>query len=178
MNDRIKELFRKAGERLDLVITGALVLLLIIAGYLFYREQDYTVPPPVDPQPKDFTVKLPIERVDEDLGQDNPEYLEAVRNVQLQFVETEREIQNDPEASILIRRNMFDLKSVREQEQAAEQLNQQYVQADRLYQRGEYEQAREIVNEILLQDPTHQQALELRERLDEAQQEAEEGNNG
>ncbi len=61
MNDRYREFFEKLGKRLDLVLLAAGAVLLVVAIYLLYREQEYVVDSPEQPRRLDFSVRIPLD---------------------------------------------------------------------------------------------------------------------
>lgn len=168
MNDRLKALYQKAQKRLDLVVTGALILLLIITGYLYLAERNFAAPEPPTPAKKQFTLKLPSERLSERMVEPEEQYVKAVSELREKFNPSQASITEDPKASILIRRNMFDVKSVQEEQEREQEMNRLYNRAEALYNQQKYEEASRLIDDILAQIPTHAEALDLRERLEEA----------
>ncbi len=164
MKDQLNEIGKKLLARLDLTVLGVLVAILIATSYLFLSESGYTVPPPPDRQIKSFTAKLPVDGENYE-AQEN--YVEAVERVRDRFVSTSKSIQEDPEMTRLIRRNMFSKKSVDEQVESARELNQRYQEAERDFRQQNYEAARSKLDEILQQDPNHVDARALKNQIEE-----------
>lgn len=169
MNDRIKELITYLSKRLDLVSTGALLFLLALTLYLYIRESGYVVEEPQPGAPRTFQVKIPLERVIPVEEDRLPEFIEDFEKVDSYFLRTNPNIEDDEVAMRTIMVNVFDIKSVEDAERRREELNRRYNQAERLYQQQQYREAREIVDEILAEDPAHRTARDLRRRLDAAQ---------
>ena len=165
MKDRLKEIFTNLSRRLDLVATGVLLFLLIITGYLYLRETNYVVESPPPPPPKTWNVKVPMDPVIETDEDDPPGNKEEFEEVSEFFLNANPEIEEDPQARKVIVVNMFDIKTVEEEERLREELNQRYNRAEQLFENEQYQDAREIVNEILEQDPNHRASRDLRSRL-------------
>lgn len=161
MNERYKELFNKAKQRLDLVTIGVLAVLLLLTGYLYQAERAYTVPPVDPPQRRQFSLKLP-DRTNPDLEAANVGEFEFVMSI---FDHPTIEIDQDPRGARLLRDNMFELKTAEQQEQLREQLNARLREAQGLFQQNRYEDALAIVDEILRQDRNHRGAADLRRQI-------------
>ncbi|MCC5876545.1 MAG: hypothetical protein JJU11_10045 [Candidatus Sumerlaeia bacterium] len=161
MNDRYKELFNQATQRLDLVTIGVLSVLLLLTGYLYQVERTYTVPPVDPPQRRQFTVKLP-DPTNPDREAANKEEYDFVLSV---FHHPTIEIDQDDRGARLLRNNMFELKTAEQQEQLREQLNTLLREAQGHFQQNRYDEALALVDEILRQDRNHRGAADLRRQI-------------
>jgi hypothetical protein len=167
MNDQMKEIFVKLSRRLDLVVTGILLFLLALTGWLAYQETNYIPPEATQGQPRNFSEKLPVARVIPPRPDQKPENLAQYEEVAPFVFDPTTDITKDEEAYALVERNMFDIKTVEEAERKAEELNQQYNQAVRLFQDAKFQEALQQVNQILAEDPRHRAARDLKNRLEE-----------
>lgn len=161
MNERFAEILQLMRKRLDLVTIGVLSFLLLVSGYMYQAEKGYVVPPVDPPQRRQFTVKLPDEtRPDRPAA--NLEEYEFVLSI---FHNPTADIEQDEGGARVIRNNMFELKTVEQQEQLREQLNARLREADGLFRQNRAEEALVIVNEILRQDRNHRGAADLRRQI-------------
>lgn len=158
MNDRYKELLLKATKRLDLVAMGALLLLLIIVGYMFLAEQQADLGEPEQPPRRQWTVKLPDPASDQP---PDPYYVDARSTI----IDVDPDINANPRARRIIQNPLFVMRSAAEQAEFQEEMNRLYIQADRLFSAGQHEEARVIVDNILAQDPANRNARALLDRL-------------
>lgn len=166
MNDRLKELLDKALKRLDLTVTGALVVILVLSGYLYLREKNYSLPEPPPPSPKNFNVKFAVPG--HEVPESNLQYGKAVKDIEEKFIAVNPDISESEQGSVLIRRNMFDLKSIEEQQEFVEEINRDYNVAETLYRERKYEEAKALVEDILKRDPNHAEAQDLKRLLEQA----------
>ncbi len=164
MNDRLKEIGQKLLKRLDLTVLAILGFLLLSTGYLFLVEQNFTPPEPPTPAPKQFDVKLPIEGVEPDRIDEGT--ATAFERLQQEFVLTNPNIRENPEAIVLIERPMFSRRSAEDMEAMNDRLNAQYQQAEELYRGGRIDQARSLLQDILRQNRGHREAGDLLERIE------------
>ncbi len=173
MNERYRELLEKAGKRLDLVLLAAGAVLLVVAIYFLYREQDFVAPPTEQPSPLGWDVRIPLE-VEElpEPAEGEAEHFERFRR---QFIRPNPLIEEDETARILVEVNPFSRSAVQERAQAADAIMDDFRQADRHFRDGNYEDAAGLVESILARNPQHQQTLRLQERIEEALAEAEAG---
>ena len=163
MNDQTREILNKLLKRLDLVTLAILFILLGSVGYLVLAEQGYTTAETESPPPKPWTYKLPIPGKTPD-----PEALKAYNRVEANIIKGDGNINNDPEARRIIQNNMFDLKTIQENTQLAEQLNKQYNEAEKLFAEKKFAESLVIVNDILSKDPRRREAEDLKRRLETA----------
>lgn len=151
MNDQTKELLMKLQKRLDLVMVGALFLLMCVAGYLFINEQGSVLPDPDPPVPAQWEVKLPSE---------------PSKKIAAAYVDTNPKPDESEDVRKAVRNNMFDFKSAREAAVAAKELNQQYNQAEGLFGAKKFSEALKIVESILARDKNHANANDLKKRIE------------
>ena len=153
MNEQLAVIGKKLVKRLDLVGIGVFVALLVASGYVFYMEENYQ-PEEVDtpPQPE-WTRSLPSPELDTTVAQ---------------FVGRPTDIQQDIEIRRLVENNMFDLKSVKSQQEREQQIRQDFVQAQTLFNEKNYDEALVLVERVLSQNASHTKALELKQKIQEA----------
>lgn len=161
MNERLQEILRLLLKRLDLTTLGVLVILLVLCGYLVMAERNYILPPPDQPQRRQFTVKLP--------DPDNPDR-EAANEEEWDlflgnFMRENVEIEASEQGIRLVRINMFEIKSAEEREADREALNARVREAEQIFRQDRLEEAMAIVEEVLRQDRTHRGAADLRRQI-------------
>lgn len=166
MNEQMQEILNKLAKRLDLVVLFVLLSLLITTGLLLLQEQNYILPEEPAPQRRAWTVKIPVTRHKPNIPPEEIEVANAAayEEVREYWLQPEEDINQDPEARRLITVNMFDVKALDEQ-QAEQQLNQRYNEAEDLFRNGNTDGALALLDSILRQDPNHQESLDLRSRI-------------
>lgn len=148
----MKEILEKLAKRLDLVTLGGLVLFLVIAITLLLKEQNYQLPQLEDPAPRDWDNKF----------KENKNYTFLTKN----YIEIQPDINKDETARRVIQNNMFDLKSVAESTEGAEESNRAYNQAEKLFQEKKYADARRVLDQVLARDPNHKESQDLKRKID------------
>ncbi|CAN5405403.1 hypothetical protein BH09SUM1_BH09SUM1_17720 [soil metagenome] len=159
MNDRQKEILLKLYKRLDLVVTGVLILLLVYGGYLILAEKNYTAAELPAPAPRAPEYRIPVAGVP---NVTNADYDEIIAN----YVKTNPDINADEKARRIIQNNMFAMKSAEETQAIREEMNALYNQAERAEQAGRYDESRKLVSDILSRDPSNALAKQLRDKMD------------
>jgi len=150
MKDQLQQLGRKLLENADRTVTAILGLLFLAMVGLLMNELsrgEAELPPP---PPNPFLELLPNEKYDK-----------VVEN----YINVNQDISKDPEVNPLIEFNMFDLKSVKQQEELAKQLDGQVDQAEQLFQAGRKEEALKLLDDVLARKPDHVRALDLRNQI-------------
>lgn len=71
--------------------------------------------------------------------------------------------------------NMFDYKSVRDKQEIERGADQRFAQAQDAFNKGNPEEARRLIGEILRQVPSHRKARELLEKINSSSATAEPG---
>ncbi|MBI1291247.1 hypothetical protein GC173_08385 [bacterium] len=160
--EKLNEILQLLLKRLDLVVTGALVLLMVVTGWMLLQEQGFTAPPLDDPPLKELALTIPLPNHERSKEIKNKAYEE----VETALIQTDPDLNKNPDAKRLIVNNMFTIKSAAETEAAREENNKKYNQAERLFSEGNIDAARKLVDEILLNDPANRNAQELKARFD------------
>jgi len=163
MNDKTREILNKSLKRLDLVTIGVLLVLLGTVGYLVLAEQGYTTTETEPPAPRPWVYKLPVPGKTPEA-----ESLKAYQRVEANILKVDGNINNDNDARRIIQNNMFDLKTIQENTQLAEQLKKQYDEAEKLFAEKKFAESLVIVNDILSKDPRRREAEDLKRRLETA----------
>ena len=148
MSERLKEIFGKLSRRLDLVVTGTLIFLLALTGWLYLQEESYNAPEPPQASPKNFSEKIPVPRVIPPKEDQPAEFAEQFEEVDSFFLNANPDIAESEQAEQLIIVNMFDIKTVEEEERRREDLNRQYNVAERMYDNENYREALSMVEQI------------------------------
>jgi hypothetical protein len=159
--DQLKEIGQKLLKRLDLVITGALLLLLGLSIAMVLGEKNAQPPDPPSPTPRRLEARIPLAGIPAAEEVQNPNYTEVRRLI----FDSNPDINSNLAARRMIVNNMFAMKTAAEAEAVREEVNRKYNQAERLFKEGNTGEAGRLVDEILLVDPQNRNARELRERL-------------
>ncbi len=146
MKEKLQNFIKILLTNADRTVTALLGLILLAMIGLYAREQTRTETPPPEPPAKPFDTKLP-----------NEDYERLVSS----YIQVNEDITQDPDSRRLIEHNMFDLKSVKEQEELAKQLDSQVDQAERLIQQGQTDEAAALLDTVLRSNPDHVRALDL-----------------
>jgi hypothetical protein len=159
--EKLDEILQLLLKRLDLVITGSLMVLMGIAGWALLQEQGFTAPPLDEPPLRELNLVIPIPHNERSGEVVNAAYQEVRANI----LDANPDVTANPDIRRLIVNNMFVIRTAAETEAAREENNRKYNQAERLFNEGNREAALRLVDEILVNDPANRNAQELRARL-------------
>jgi hypothetical protein len=150
MNDKTKQYLRMAEKNLGRIVVGVLGVILLGLAYSIYSEQTSTAgldagagKPAVldDPLPK------------------NPNFKRVAAMAEPQ------DMGKHPAIQQVAQYNMFDYKSVRDKQEIERGADQKFAQAQDAAGKGQAEEAKRLLGEILKQVPTHKKARELLDKL-------------
>ena len=160
--EKLNEILQLLLKRLDLVVTGALLVLMGVAGWALLQEQGFTAPPLEDPPLKELALTMPLDGHEKSAEVKNKAFDEVMNSL----VTVNPDVNANPDIKRLIVNNMFVIKTAAETEAAREENNRKYNQAERLFAEGNKDGARKLVDEILLNDPANKNAQELKAKLE------------
>lgn len=175
MNDQMKEILTKLSRRLDLVVTGVLLLLLCVVVLFYIQESSYQPQALETPARRQWEIKLPMAAIATVTptatpipGEEKKPVAEAEgwSKVERLLVKANGDINKDDKARRVIAVNMFDIKTVEEAGKEMEELNKRYNEAEKRFSEKNYTEALAIVNEILAKEPTHKNAQDLKKRVE------------
>ena len=137
-------------DRTAFVVFAVLLLLMVgIYGYEITR-----------PEPEYITAtKTKIQR-----ELPNDQYEKCVK-----YIQGDTELEEAEQLRRIRDFNIFDYKYVRDREELEKAADKKYERAEQLYENGELEEAKKILEGILLSWPTHIRSKELLEKIQQAQ---------
>jgi hypothetical protein len=150
MNDKTKHYLKLAERNLGRIVMGVMFVILLGLAWALYSEQTSTAA--VDAESgKPALLDDPLLK--------NPHFyrITAMSNPQ--------DIASSPPIQQVAQYNMFDYKSVRDKQEIERGADQKFVQAQDAATRGQNEEARRLLAEILKQVPTHKKAQELQAKI-------------
>lgn len=167
--DKMIAILHKIAKRMDLVALGLIGLLMVIMGWMYLAEQEYTLPNVEPPAVPMWDVKLPMPDTPKLLNANPPVQasVDTVKRLDDTLFTSKSKINEDENARRLIINNMFDLKSVEEQSVAAKELNEQVNAAQRAADAKRYDEALTILNGVLAKDSKHANALALKKKIED-----------
>lgn len=157
MKEQLEVLFKKLQKNLDRVTIGVFFLLLLFSGFLYFQESSFQMPQFDAGTPQPWDRRIP----------DEEGYFDKLRQ---NFVDAQPDINEDPVLRRLVQINIFDAKSLRAQEDVAQEIEQDYQRAREMVQAQDYDGALDLIESILRRNPNHRRTLELKEQVEEAQQ--------
>lgn len=134
---------------LSIIIIQAILVLMVVIIYI--SDSNTVIEQPQDPQAKPLETILP-----------NPNYDSVLR-----LFKAEQKLESDESARTLQEYNMFDYKIVKERETYMKQWDEQYKNAEALYNQGKLQESLDNLKQILLHWPGHIKAKELRKTIEE-----------
>ncbi len=150
MNEQLQQFGRKILANADLFATGVLFVILVIMIVLFFHERSQVPDEPPNPPRRVLEERLP-----------NEDFIK----LETKYLKARTDIREDPLLRGLVDYNMFDLKSVKKQEEIERELDQRVEQAARLISDKKDEEALSILKAVLAQKPNHVRALDLKNRI-------------
>ncbi len=151
MNGQFLAAQDKLRGQLDKAIVIVFLLFLVGIIYAYMQEQSSSLSPPEPPGKKPPEEYLP-----------NESYEKA-----LQLLNEDSDLEKNEDFISLGRFNVFDYKTVRDREIILKEMNQKFAQAQQLYNDAKYEEAREILKNILTVWPAHINSQDLLKKIDE-----------
>ena len=152
MSDAVQRYVKWTKAHVDRIAVAVLFFILAIMIFLWYSEQSNSAANVEQAAP----TKLP------EVMDKNAYYKTIVA------MTTATEITKYPSILQIQRYNMFDYKSVKQKEAIEREANQKFAQAKDAADKGQVEDAKRLLKEILDQFPTHQKARQLYEQLNPA----------
>ncbi|MGI8908825.1 MAG: hypothetical protein ACR2IE_20320 [Candidatus Sumerlaeaceae bacterium] len=153
MSDKTKHYIRLAERNLGRIVMGVLLFILVGLAYALYSEQSNTVG-------VDAEGGMPA-RLEDPLPK-NPHFL------RITTMSTPQDLASSPPIQQVAQYNMFDYKSVRDKQEIERGADQKFAQAQDAATKGQPDEAKRLLGEILKQVPTHKKARELSEKLNSA----------
>jgi len=156
MNEMLQKygkLIMDNAQRVGIVVAAVLVAAI---GYYFWLDRNAAspaVPPP------------PPQRLETRLTDDNKDF-QVVASTMLESNPTIAETPNRK----LVQLNMFDARSTAAQRQRDQQFDAQYRRAEEAFLGQRYDEAMQLVDGILEQNPLHHKATALKNQIARAQQ--------
>ena len=151
MNEQLGSFQEKFRGQLDRVIVVVLLLFLVGIIYAYLQEQSASIEIPPQQKQSPLPDYLP-----------NDKYENAI-----QVLNESQDLEQDEGFISLGRFNVFDYKAVRDREIILKEMNQKFTQAQQLFNDGKYDEAREILKEILTVWPAHINSQDLLKKIDE-----------
>jgi predicted negative regulator of RcsB-dependent stress response len=149
MNEQTAKYVKLLKANIDRVVVVVMFCLLGLLVWLWWGEQNPIVTEGAEG--KAVVFKDPVA--------DNPHYKTVLASKQ------GRDLVAYPEIDQIAKFNMFEYKSVKQKEAIEREANQKLVQAQDAATRGQNEEAKRLLKEILDSFPSHQKARELMEKL-------------
>ncbi len=149
MNDKTKHYIRLAERNLGRIVMGVLFLILLGLGYAIYSEQESTSGSAEGGKPAVLDDPLPK----------NSHFHKVMA------MATAQDITSFPAIQQVAQYNMFDYKSVRDKQEIERGADQKFAQAQDAATKGQPDEAKRLLGEILKQVPTHKKARELLDKL-------------
>ncbi len=156
MSEKIEKLGRSLADNAPKVGIGAAVVVLLGVGYYYYTDMNT----PSQPVPAP-----PLQQLNSRLSDDNADFQIVAGTI----LESNPVITETPNAQ-LRQMNMFDLRSVEAQRDRDRQFEAQVARAQQAFAAGNLEEAEELVDDILEQNPLHHRATDLKNQIVRAQQ--------
>lgn len=151
MNGQFLAVQDKLRGQIDKAIVIVFLLFLVGIIYAYLQEQSSSVLIPDPPGRKPFEEYLP-----------NENYEKVI-----QLFNENSDLEKNEDFISLGRFNVFDYKTVRDHEIILKEMNQKFAQAQQLYNDAKYEEAREILKDILTVWPAHINSQDLLKKIDE-----------
>lgn len=155
MNERLEALWNRLRRRVDQAVIVGLAVLLGITLVLYWIEQE--VPEPIKPNVPPPPIETPP----------------ASWAVFRQDFTHPKDLANVEGLSALLLFNPFDQRSVADQSEKEAQLAKKYEEAERQYQAGNLQQAKQICREIISEMPDHYRAIALQATINRLEKEKE-----
>lgn len=152
MNENVAQYLKLLKMHADRVVIAVMYLLLLALLFMWWTESSSEGE--AGPGPG-TTASIP------DVVSQNPNY----KSVQAMLQSPD--ISKSPQIDQVRKYNMFDYKSVKEKEAIEREVNQKYVQAEQAANKGQTEEAKRLLAEILRDSPNHLKAKELNAKLTE-----------
>lgn len=150
MNEQAERYIKLLKKHMDRVVIGTLYLLLFALVGIWYMEQAGGDTTAEEGKPASIPDKIP----------NNPFWTSVQKMSEPQKIEDYAGIQQ------IRQYNMFDYKSVKQQEDLLRGLNQKFAQAQEAEKAGRKDEAVKMLKEILQQKPTYRPAQGLLEKLE------------
>ena len=150
MNDKTAQYVKLLKTQVDRIVVGIMFCLLAAMVFLWYLEQSR------GSQTTGEGGKIAIL---EDPIPNNPFYKKVVA------IGEPQSLSNYPGIEQVAKYNMFDYKSVRDKQEIERAATRKYAQAEVAASAGRIDEAKQLLQEILQQFPSHLKARELRDKL-------------
>jgi len=150
LKEKLQEIGRKLLANADRTATAFLGVLFLVVIGLFMHELSKGEAEPETPPDNPFRDLLPNEKYDA---------------IAKNFINVDPDIAKNEQLRRLTEFNMFDLKSVKAQEELAKQMDTQVDQAEKLIQEGKKDEALKILESVLARKADHVRALDLKNQI-------------
>lgn len=151
MNENAAKYVKLLQKHADRVFIGVMYALLLVLLFLWMQENNSAGVAAEEGEIKTVKFDDPVEK--------NPDFKRIFAMTKTQ------DISEYPLIDQLVKYNMFDYKSVKKKEALDREANQKFTQAQDAASKGQTEDAKRLLKDILAVMPTHQKARELYDKL-------------
>ena len=155
MKENFLALWKKIKSNMDRSVLILFCILFALMALIYMNEINSTPPPFEEITPQPLPKLLPSANYDKILGFMTAQ---AAQNL---------ELEKDDTYAIIGKFNMFDVKTVKDAETLEKEANEKMKTARAAFAEGRYQEAKQLVNEVLSVVPSHLEANSLRQQIQE-----------
>ncbi|MFH0794273.1 MAG: hypothetical protein V2A74_09615 [bacterium] len=153
MKEKLLALWKKIKSNVDRSVLIFFCILFAMMALIYIHEVTRPQPDWVEPTPVDLPVLLPSSNYQKIMGfMAKPESQSP-------------ELEKDETYAIIGKFNMFDVKTVKDAETLEKEANEKMKTARKAFDEERYQEAKQLVNEVLVVLPSHLEANALKQQI-------------